>query len=522
MKRSATAAAAKAVKPSPDLFILRQCSSEFEASPGNFLLKTKTEHKPPSAFAGLKANEFNLTHVYSLLLPRNYEKSTLPSYVPYVKHTMLSAIFGTAASVISMQALLMSIGVGGGGVSSSTATVAASSVLPIAATVNWILKDGMGQLGGILFANRVNTSFDADPKRFRFAADAALGLGVVLESLTAVFPSSFLLIASGANVFKNVAWISASATRASIHQSFCLERNLADVTAKAGAQMTTASLLGTLVGISTSYALLVSPWHCFAASAAFTSLHLAFSYTALQQVQMNNLNVQRAWLCLVPAMLPHRNQHQSILCSLDFAEVATPQQVAKWERILHFGKWGGRDGKAQLVHPLAHIQQMKREATSSSTSPFSRMLPPKKFNSSLQVNASVEHNLNPDDLRLCLDLCNEFGDKHLVLVKPVLGARGNNQFNILLWFLHSAKSSDVVNGFLHAALVCKAMNRLDGGVEFHPDSKYHGTVRDVRVAMENEQAASRFSSALVTRGWDVNHVFIEEKRDNRIEIFANK
>ena len=38
----------------------------------------------------------------------------------------------------------------------------------MAAALNWVIKDGMGQLGGVLFASFINTRFDADPKRFVF------------------------------------------------------------------------------------------------------------------------------------------------------------------------------------------------------------------------------------------------------------------------------------------------------------------------------------------------------------------
>lgn len=36
--------------------------------------------------------------------------------------------------------------------------------IPAAAALNWVIKDGLGQLGGILLASRVNTLFDTNPK----------------------------------------------------------------------------------------------------------------------------------------------------------------------------------------------------------------------------------------------------------------------------------------------------------------------------------------------------------------------
>lgn len=495
----------RAAVGSGEMVFLRQNKAEFESSPGNFLLKTKAHVPAPDHLAAASPAPSPPLYLYGvqeltkLLLPRNYETSTLPTHLTYVKHSMLSSVFGCAASVVSMQALLLSMGVGGGGGSSSSSS--SSAVLPIAATVNWILKDGLGQFGGIFFANRVNTSFDADPKRFRLAADGALACGVVLESCTALFPALFLPIASVANVSKNVAWISASATRASIHQSFCLDRNLADVTAKAGSQSTCASVLGTLLGLSSSYLVVSTPAHCVLLSLAFSTLHIAFSYTALLQVQMNNLNIQRTWLSLIPAMVSGHGE-------LNLDLVATPAEVSKWERILHFGKWGGRDGVACLVAPRSFIQH----TITLAEQPWKYALSPvQKLNAVLHVNVSVEHHLNPDELQHSLKLCHEFGDQHLITVKAV--PTKDNVFNIYLWFLKPATDAQVIEGFLHAGLVAKRLNRLVG-------EDASEVVRSVRRSMHQQQAGARFVQRLEQQGWDVKHVAIEAKHDSRLEIIT--
>ena len=36
--------------------------------------------------------------------------------------------------------------------------------IPMAAALNWIIKDGLGQLGGLLAVAAINTKFDSDPK----------------------------------------------------------------------------------------------------------------------------------------------------------------------------------------------------------------------------------------------------------------------------------------------------------------------------------------------------------------------
>ena len=121
--------------------------------------------------------------------------------------------------VLSTQSLLLAVGVG------------ASTALPAAAALNWVIKDGFGQLGGVIFASSMGNRFDADPKRWRMLAgtnNAAYGLevcmsgvfflpcglltssvtttaysvdfAILIEILTPLVPGLFLLLASLANV----------------------------------------------------------------------------------------------------------------------------------------------------------------------------------------------------------------------------------------------------------------------------------------------------------------------------------
>ena len=57
-----------------------------------------------------------------------------------------------------------------------------------AAAYTWVLKDGLGQLGGILFASRYGTNFDVDIKKWRFMSMIALNLAIYIEIMTLKFP----------------------------------------------------------------------------------------------------------------------------------------------------------------------------------------------------------------------------------------------------------------------------------------------------------------------------------------------
>ena len=112
-----------------------------------------------------------------------------------------------------------------------------------------MLKDGLGQLGGILFASRYGRNFDEDIKKWRFMAMVALNISIYIEILTLKFPDHFLLLASLANVGKNICFLLASASRASINMQFSKNNNIGDISGKSVSQFTASSLFGVGLGL---------------------------------------------------------------------------------------------------------------------------------------------------------------------------------------------------------------------------------------------------------------------------------
>ena len=96
------------------------------------------------------------------------------------------------------------------------------------------------------------------------AASLSVDGASLLELLTPLYPAYFLPLAGLASVGKNVGYLAAAASRAALHQALCSGggrgggssgigrggSNLGDVTAKAGAQSTLASLAGTGLGLA--------------------------------------------------------------------------------------------------------------------------------------------------------------------------------------------------------------------------------------------------------------------------------
>lgn len=83
-----------------------------------------------------------------------------------------------------LQALLYAVGLGKG-------------VIPTAAAVNWVLKDGLGYLSKILLS-KYGRHFDVNPKGWRLCADLLENISYGLEIITPAFPHLFVPIGAAA------------------------------------------------------------------------------------------------------------------------------------------------------------------------------------------------------------------------------------------------------------------------------------------------------------------------------------
>ena len=183
--------------------------------PDNFGSEDTTDHyKLSQNFSGLKKLFPNIRgsalpvpvlrsmrKLCGALFAEGFIKGSVPKhYFDYTKWSFAGAAASSAAMVLSTQAMLYAVGLGAGSI-------------PTAAALNWVLKDGLGQLGGVLFASIVNKRFDSDAKRWRVIAAVSLDSAVAMQSITPLFPSLFLPLASVANMGMNVSWLAASASR---------------------------------------------------------------------------------------------------------------------------------------------------------------------------------------------------------------------------------------------------------------------------------------------------------------------
>lgn len=176
--------------------------------------------------------------VRDFFIPREVNEN----YVDFVKWKLLHRVFSSALQVLATQAMFTAIGVG------------YSSSLPSAAALNWVLKDGLGRLSKCIYTASLASAFDTNLKRVRFTTSVLFVGSIGLELLTPTFPRFFLLLATIANIAKQISLACYLATRSAVHQSFAKADNLGEISAKAQIQTVCFDILGLML------AALVNMW----------------------------------------------------------------------------------------------------------------------------------------------------------------------------------------------------------------------------------------------------------------------
>ena len=88
----------------------------------------------------------------------------------------------------------------------------------LSASVVWLLKDGAGMMGRILFAWGFAASFDADCKRWHYLGDILNDVACILDLITPHFRSALLFISSISNICRAVTGVIHGSTRTVIFQ----------------------------------------------------------------------------------------------------------------------------------------------------------------------------------------------------------------------------------------------------------------------------------------------------------------
>uniref|UniRef100_A0A671Y9X7 RUS family member 1 n=1 Tax=Sparus aurata TaxID=8175 RepID=A0A671Y9X7_SPAAU len=211
----------------------------------------------------------------SVFLPQGYPESVSSDYLQYQFWDTMQAFSSSLSGTLATQASLKGVGVG-----NQEATVAA-------ATITWLLRDGTGMLGRILFAWRKG-----------LFADVLNDFAMFLEILAPYFPAFFTLIVCTAGIFKSIVGVAGGATRAALTVHQARRDNMADISAKDGSQETLVNLAGLLVSLVLIPLVTDNPILTLSLFFLFTTLHLFANYKAVRSVVMETFNEARLSIVL--------------------------------------------------------------------------------------------------------------------------------------------------------------------------------------------------------------------------------
>ncbi|GJD08392.1 Protein root UVB sensitive 6 [Galdieria sulphuraria] len=223
-----------------------------------------------------------LTKRIEFLRQSFFPEGVSQDYYSFTMWRVFQRLVSSTVGVFGTQALLLALGIKAGRIGRAAAT-------------SWVLKDGLGRLGKMVWASQMGRDFDADPKRWRFRSALLYALGNGLEIVTQIFPASFLLFATLANSMKQISMLTASATRNAMYKNFAgRSENIADITAKGEAQIVVADLLGMALGIQLSKLIGTSRPNVLTAYSFLSVLDIYAIYKELRAVQFRTLNYERS------------------------------------------------------------------------------------------------------------------------------------------------------------------------------------------------------------------------------------
>ncbi|KAA8498329.1 Protein root UVB sensitive 2, chloroplastic [Porphyridium purpureum] len=232
----------------------------------------------------LKEQGFDM--IKTIYMPDGFPHTVTKDYLAFTQWRTLQNLASSVMAVLSTEALFFGLGVG----KKNTAAVAAATA--------WVLKDGLGYIGKVAYGYLAGKQFDYDPKSWRIGSDLLEDLGGVLELLTPLWPSNFLLLASVANTMKGVASMTGTATRHSIYKSLALRENTGDIATKGESQGVTCKIVGLGAGIGISQLIGQNYAKSLLAYTLFGIVHMAANLRSMKCIQFVTLNRQRSDMLL--------------------------------------------------------------------------------------------------------------------------------------------------------------------------------------------------------------------------------
>lgn len=483
-------------------------------------------------FPSILSNSLKFRHFIGHYLPFNFPHSVSNNYIPYTLWSCLGMIFGSMNGVLATQCLLYALGMG------------YSKAIPLSASINWILKNGIGQMLAMYIASYVNNKFDAFVKKWRFMSSIFMEFAVLLEVITPLFGNKwiFLLFASIANASKNICWLSTSATKAHIHKYFCKCENLADITAKNVSQTIGASLIGTGLGMCLSYAIMhglttvatvgtevaatgtandiIETFYILPIACTLSILHIGCVYRCLRYIHDPLINIWR-YDILSKQFINHycndnsidgssigknENENENENCKL-----LTPMEMIRYEPNFVLDKQRLRFMIGKVYNKLLKRQEIIDNDLKYDEVKFQMRINP-KLDEVLNTDGYEKYNFN----QLFKENNNDEYYIHIEIGKNILE---NKMINI--WFDVNATNDSVLEGML---AVCYWK-----WIQNNQDTFFSGTYNNNDDIIEKEQLekckqfakqhSSLMKQCLLDAGWDVDNLYLELQK-NRLQTKA--
>ncbi|XP_064459888.1 RUS family member 1-like [Ornithodoros turicata] len=219
--------------------------------------------------------------LYDVFLPAGFPESVSGDYIEYQIWDSIQAFASAITGTLATQAVFTGVGVG-----DQTASV-------LAATTTWILKDGMGMVGRIVFAWCQGSNLDYDSKKWRLFADVLNDSAIILEMSSQYFKNYITPILCISSVAKSIVGVAGGATRAALTQHQARNNNMADVSAKDGSQETLVNLAAFLCSLLLLRFLLLNQLLMYTIFVTFTALHIVSNYKAVSCLVMETFNRAR-------------------------------------------------------------------------------------------------------------------------------------------------------------------------------------------------------------------------------------
>lgn len=212
-----------------------------------------------------------------IFLPQGYPDSVSKDYLPYQVWDTAQAFCSTISGILATQEVLRGVGVGD------------TNATPLAATITWVLKDGCGHIGRILFAFSHGTFLDAYSKKWRLYADTLNDAAMCIEIALPMFRNYTTFALCVSTVMKAIVGVAGGATRVAMTQHHAIRGNMADVSAKDSAQETAVNLIASL----TALLIITLFGNSIIIFILMIILHITFNYFAVRAVCLKTLNEPR-------------------------------------------------------------------------------------------------------------------------------------------------------------------------------------------------------------------------------------